>query len=251
MPGDLFLRLRSLLRSRAVEQELDDELRFHLEQQVDSYLRRGLPREEALRRARLEFGGLDQIKEAHRDARGIGLVSHAGRDLQHALRQFRRSPGFTALAVLCLGLGIGVNTSIFSVLNAVLFRPMPVQQPDRLVVVSRGQVSTFSYPAYRDFRDRSRTLSGLAASFPTESDLEVDSESTFVAAEAVSGNYSSVIGARTALGRWFTSDTDPVAVISFAAWQRHFSLSPDVLGRTVRSESQSYTVVGVASREFN
>ena len=217
-----------------------------------SYLRHGLSRDEAVRRARLEFGGLDQIKEAHRDARGIGLVSHVGRDLRHALRQFRRSPGFTALAVLCLGLGIGVNTSIFGVLNSVLFRPMPVQQPDRLVVVSRGQTSRRSpIRPIATFRDRSRTLSGLAASFPSESDLDVDGDSTFVAAETVSGNYSSVIGARTALGRWFTSDTDPVAVISYAAWQRHFNLSPDVLGRTVRSESQSYTVVGVAPREFN
>ena len=84
-------------------------------------------------------------------------------------------------AVLCLGLGIGVNTSIFGVLNAVLFRPMPVQQPDRLVVVSRGQAPTFSYPTYRDFRDRSRTLSGLAASFPTESDLDIDGDSSFIA----------------------------------------------------------------------
>jgi predicted permease len=153
--------------------------------------------------------------------------------------------------VLCLGLAIGVNTSIFGILNSVLFRPMPVQQPDRLVVISRGDVSTFSYPAYRDLRERSRTLSGLAASVPSESDLDVDGDSTFVAAETVSGNYSTVIGARTAIGRWFTSDTEPAAVISYAAWQRHFNLSPDAVGRTVRSESQSYTVVGIAAPEFS
>ena len=176
MLGDLILRLRSLLRGRVVEQELDDELRFHLQQQIDSYMRHGLSREDAVRRARLEFGGLDQIKEAHRDVRGIGVLSHLGRDLRHSFRQFRRSPGFTALAVLCLGLAIGVNTSIFGVLNSVLFRPMPVQQPDRLVVISRGDAATFSYPTYRDFRDRSRVLLGLAASMPSESDLEVDGE---------------------------------------------------------------------------
>ena len=99
MPGDLFFRLRSLFRRDAVESELDDELQFHLERLSDSYVRAGLSRDEAVRRARLEFGGLDQIKEAHRDARGIGFASHVGRDLRHALRQFRRSPGFTALAV--------------------------------------------------------------------------------------------------------------------------------------------------------
>jgi putative ABC transport system permease protein len=251
MPGDLFLRLRSLFRGRVVEQELDDELRFHLEQQIDSLMRDGLSRDNAVRRARLEFGGLDQIKEAHRDARGIGVISHLGRDVRHAIRQFGRSPGFTALAVLCLGLAIGVNTSIFGVLNSVLFRPMPVQQPDRLVVISRGDAATFSYPTYRDFRDRSRTLSGLAVSMPSESDLDVDGNSTFVAAETISSDYSSVIGARTAIGRWFTSETEPSTVISYAAWQRHFNLRPDILGQTVRSESQSYTVVGVAAPEFN
>ena len=251
MFGDLIIRVRSLLRGAAVEQELDDELRFHLEQQVNSYVRRGLSRGDAIRRARLEFGGLDQIKEAHRDVRGIGVLSHLGRDLRHAFRQFRRARGFTALAVLCLGLAIGVNTSIFGVLNSVLFRPMPVEQADRLIVISRGQAATFSYPTYRDFRDRTRTLSGLTASLPMESDLDIDGDSIFVAAEAVSGNYSQIIGARTVLGRWFTTDTEPVAVISYAVWQRSFNLSPDVLGRTVRSESQSYTVVGVAPREFN
>ena len=251
MLSDFRFRLRSLFRRGLVELELDDELRFHLERQIDFFVRQGLSPEEATRRARLELGGLDQIREAHRDARGISLFSHLGRDLRHALRQFRRAPGFTALAVLCLGLGIGANTSIFGVLNAVLFRPMPVQQPDRLVVVSRGQSATFSYPAYRDFRDRSRTLSAVAASFPAESDLDIDGDSTFVAAEAVSGNYASVIGAPTALGRWFTEDAEPLAVISYAVWQRYFNLRPDVLGKTVRSESQSYTVAGVAAREFN
>jgi putative ABC transport system permease protein len=251
MFGDLLLRLRSLLRGAIVEQELDEELRFHLEQQVDAYVRSGLSRDEAVRRARFEFGGLDQIKEAHRDARGVGVLTHFASDLRHGFRQFRRSPGFSALAVLCLGLAIGVNTSIFGVLNSVLLRPMPVAQPDRLIVVSRGNEAGFSYPVYRDFRDRSRTLSGLAASFPMESDLDVDGDGTFVAAEVISGDYGRVIGAQMALGRWFTSDTDPVAVISHAAWQRHFNLSPDILGRTVRSESQSYTIIGVAAPEFN
>jgi len=251
MLSDLLHRLRAFFRHDTVERELDEEVSFHLEQQVDVYLRAGLSRDEAVRRARLEFGGLDQIKEAHRDARGIGFLSHLGRDLHHGLRQFRRSPGFSALAVLCLGLAIGVNTSIFGVLNSVLLRPMPVQEPERLVVVSRNDTPTFSYPTYRDFRDRSRTLSGLTASMPSESDLDIDGNSTFVAQEAVSRNYSTVIGVRAALGRWFSSDVEPVAVISYAVWQRHFNLDPNVLGRTIRSESQSYSIAGVAPQEFN
>jgi predicted permease len=251
MLSDFRLRLRSLFRRSVLDRELDDELRFHLDRQIDFLVRGGLSPAEAARRARIELGGLDEIREAHRDARGISLFTHFGRDLRHALRQLRRAPAFTALAVLCLGLGIGVNTSIFGVLNAVLFRPMPIQQPERLVVLSRGQNATFSYPAYRHFRDRSGSLSGVAASFPTESDLDIEGNSTFVAAEAVSGNYASVIGASTVLGRWFTDDAQPVAVISYAVWQRHFNLRPDVLGSLVRSESQSYSVVGVAPREFN
>ncbi|HZL96347.1 MAG TPA: FtsX-like permease family protein, partial [Vicinamibacterales bacterium] len=251
MLTDLILRIRSLVRRPTVERELDDELRFHLEQQVEFYRRAGLSRDEAVRRATLEFGGLEQIKEEHRDARGIGVLSHIGRDLRHGLRQFRRSPGFSALAVLCLGLAIGVNTSIFGVLNSVLLRPMPVQQPERLIVVSRGEAALFSFPEYRDFRDRSGTLLGLTASAPWESDLEVDGNSTFIAAEAVSGNYSSIVGAQTVLGRWFSNDVEPVAVVSYAVWQRQFNFSPEILGQIVRSESQTYTIVGVAPREFN
>ena len=248
---DWIFRLRSLFQRQVVEQELDEELRFHLDQQIASYMSQGLTREEARRRARLEFGGLDQIKEEHRDARGVSVLAHLGRDLRHAVRQVGRAPGFTALAVLCLGLGIGVNTSIFGVLNAVLFRPMPVQDPERLIVLSRGPEADFSFPTYRDFRERSRTLAGLTASLPSESDLEIDGESQFVAAEAVSGNYAAVIGARTALGRWFTNDEEEAAVISYAIWQRRFGLDPSVIGQAVRSESQSYTIVGVAPSDYN
>ena len=154
------------------------------------------------------------------------------------------------LAVLCLGLGIGVNTAIFGVINSVLLRPMPVNDPDRLVLLSRGQNGTFSYPAYRDFQSRSRVLSGVAASFPMESDLEVDGESEFVTAESVSGNYADVIGVTPFLGRWFATETEPVAVISHAVWQRRFNASADVLGRRIGSESQAYTIVGVAPAEF-
>jgi putative ABC transport system permease protein len=250
MLADWMLRLRSLFTRSRVEQELDDELRFHLEQQVASYVRQGLAPEDAVRRARLEFGGLDQIKEAHRDARGISLVDHLGRDLQYAARQIRRSPGFAALAVLCLGLGIGANTAIFGVINSVMLRPMPVSEPERLIMVSRGESAPLSYAAYRDFQVRTRVLSGLAMTIPMESDLDVDGDSDFVAAEVVSASYPQVLGVKPALGRWFVDDREPVAVISHAVWERQFSLSPDVLGRIIRSESQSYTIAGVAPREF-
>jgi predicted permease len=251
MPIDWLLRLRSLFRQQRVEQELDEEMRFHLDRQIDAFLRQGLARDEAVRQATIAFGHLGAVREEHHDARGIAPLTHLVRDLRHALRQARRAPAFTALAVLCLGLGIGVNTSIFAVLNAAMFRSMAVQDPARLVVLSRSEAGTFSLPTYRAFAERSRTMSGLTAAMPSESDLDVNGESQFVASEAVLGNYGSVMGIRTSLGRWFVSNNEPAAVISYAVWKRRFDLSPDVLGRRVKSQSETYTIVGVADPEYS
>jgi hypothetical protein len=172
------------------------------------------------------------------------------RDVHYSLRQFARSPGFTFLAVLCLGLGIGVNASIFSVLNSLFLRPMPVIAPDRLVVLSRAGSPLLSYPDFRDFQDRTVILQGMTASFPTESSLEFDGLAHNAGAEAVSPSYSAVIGVRPFLGRWFESEDEESCVISYRAWQRFFAADPQVLGKRVRSETQWYTVVGVAPKEF-
>lgn len=172
------------------------------------------------------------------------------RDVLYSLRQFAKAPGFTFLALLCLGLGIGVNASIFSVLNSLFLRPMPVVAPDRLVVLSRGGGPLLSYPDFKDFRDRATTFEGMAASFPTESSLDFDGVAHNAAAEAVSANYPQVIGVRPFLGRWFQTEDEDACVISYRAWQRFFDLDPNVLGKRVRSETQWYTVVGVAPKEF-
>jgi len=229
---------------------LDAELRFHAERLIDRHVANGLSHDEALRRARLEMGGFDQLKEEHRDARGVRLLDDLANDLRYAVRQVKRSPGFAVLAVLCLGLGIGANTSIFSALNSVLFRPLPGADAGRLLMLSRGTSANFSYPDFQDLQARGRLLSGLTASFPMESDLDVDGASEFVAAEVVAANYGAVLGVAPALGRWFTSETEPVAVISHAVWQNRFGGSPNVLGRSIGSEAQSYTIVGVAPRAF-
>jgi putative ABC transport system permease protein len=178
------------------------------------------------------------------------LLEDLGTDLRYAVRQVKRSPGFALLAVLSLGLGIGANTSIFSALNSVLFRPLPGAVPGRLLMLSRGTSANFSHPDFQDLQARGRLLSGLTASFPMESDLEVDGVSEFVAAEVVAANYGEVLGVVPALGGWFASETEPVAVISHAVWQNRFGGSPNVLGRRIGSEAQSYTIVGVAPRAF-
>ena len=171
-------------------------------------------------------------------------------DIRLALRLFRKSPGFTFLAVLCLALGIGVNASIFSLLDFVYLRPLPVGNADRLVVLSRGGNATLSYAEYRGLAERSRSLAGLAASEPEESDLSFEGNAALIGAEPVSGSYAAVLGTRTLLGRWFNREDEPAAVIGYDAWQRLFHGDPHVLGKTVRSESHTYTVVGVAPPEF-
>lgn len=250
MLTDLAHRMRSMFRSRRVDAELNEEIRFHLDALTETHVRQGLPRSEAERQARLAFGGVDQVKEAHRDARGIAFADHLQRDVRQSFRQIRRTPGFAAVAILCLGLGIGVNTTIFSMVNAVMLRPLAVVDPERVVAITRGEETAWAYPVFEDLRERARTLDAMAMAFPMESDVEIDAESSFVTAEVVSGSYGDALGARLVLGRWFANDAEPAAVISFALWQRRFQQSPDVLGRQLRSESQSYTIVGVASPDF-
>ncbi len=250
MLTDLKLRLRSLFKRDVVERELDDELTFHLQQLTASFESQGMAHDEAARRARLALGGFDQIKEAHRDARGVHLVADLGRDLRYAVRQMRRAPAFAALAMICLGLGIGVNVAIFSVINAVVLRPLPVIDADRLIRISRGDQPVLTYANYQQLRDETRVLSGATVSFPMESDIDLNGESEFVVAEAVPANYGGVMGVALTLGRWPTDEAGTTAVISHSVWERRFNRDPAVLGRLIRSESQTYTIVGVAPREF-
>jgi macrolide transport system ATP-binding/permease protein len=243
-------RLHPLLRRSRAEADLDDELSFHLEMETRAGERRGMSRKDAERQARLALQGIQQTKERARETWPIAWATDLVQDFQYAVRQVNRSPGFAALAVLCLGLGIGANTSIFSALNSVLFRQLAVSDPDRLLMLSRGTGAFFSYPDFQDLQTRGRMLTNLTASLPMESDVEVDGVSDFVAAEVVTANYGAVLGVAPAVGRWFTSETEPVAVISHAVWQNRFGGSPDILGRTIASEAQSYTIVGVAPRAF-
>lgn len=134
MLNDLFLRLRSLLRREKVEEELDDELRFHQQQQAEKYMRAGMSREEAMRQVRLDFGGLEQVKEDCRDARGISFLESLAQDLRYGVRILAKSPLYTGIIVLTLAAGIGANTAIFTLVDAVMLRSIPVRNPQQLVV---------------------------------------------------------------------------------------------------------------------
>src|SRR5271165_3442529 len=168
MLSDLLYRLRALLHRNSVETELDDELRSHLEHETDKYVQSGLPLEEARRRARLRFGGLDHVKEECRDARGVNLIETTIQDLRYALRVLRRNPGFAATAILTLALGTGATTAIFSVVDGVMLKPLPFPEAGRLVrlksvIEATGHGGVASYPDFVDWSSRNHVFDSMAA----------------------------------------------------------------------------------------
>jgi predicted permease len=248
------LRLRSLIRRPKVEQELDAELRFHLEQQIEENLAAGMNPEEARYAASRTVGGLTRIKEECRDMRRINWIVDLGKDIRYALRILRRSPGFTAAAVLSLALGIGISTAVFSLINAVLLRALPVKDPDQLVVFNHR--NDFSYPMYVDLRDGNTVLSGLLCRFTIPASLSADGQTQRISAELVSGNYFQVLGVEALIGRTLTPEdarlpgAQPVAVLSNGFWRRRFGSDPGVVGKTIRLDGHPMTVVGITPAGF-
>jgi predicted permease len=271
--SDVSYRLRALFRRRAVEQELDDELRFHVERQAEEFERRGLPRAEALRQARLAFGGLEGTKDATRDTHGIAVIESRLQDLRYAVRVLGRQPAFTLTVILILGLGIGANTATFTVVNALLLRGLPVSRPETLVTIGdpgavgsawHGSPETHfvSYPLYEDIRDRTHVLSGLYAAGHLDADVVVrDANGHGSAIEhpsirLVTGNFFDLLGVPALLGRTFAVDDDrparaaPVAVISYGYWQRRFGGDRSAIGRDLIVNGAALTIVGVATQAF-
>jgi predicted permease len=177
-----------------------------------------------------------------------------GQDLKYGLRQLWSNPGFVAVAVLTLALGIGVNTSIFSLLNALMLRPLAVPDSGGMLGIYRGDGRPCSYPDFLDFQQRANAFSGLAADMNTESALDVGDSSEVILAEGVSYNYSAVLEIKPVLGRWFAAEDERAAgfpaVISYRTWQSRFGGDPHVIGKQVRLESQWYIVIGVAPKDF-
>ena len=252
-------------RRGITEKHLDAELRFHLEQQAADYVAAGMKLEEARRRARLEFGGLDQVKEECRDVGAAHILETFVQDVRYGLRQLRCGRGFTLIAVLTLALGIGANTAIFTLLDQVLLRLLPVKNPQQLVQLSmRGHVygsiwgdSTISYPMYRDFQEHNEVFSGMFCRYPTPVNLTYGGQAERVDAELVSGTYFSVLGVPAALGRTLTPNDDRVpsghrvVVLSYNYWKQHFGGDPAILEKTLTVNGHAMTVIGVAQAGFD
>ena len=260
MLSDLAIRLRALFRRGAVETELEHELSFHFDRQVEKYVQSGLPHDEARRRARLEFGAMDGVKEDCREARGVHFIETLRQDVHYGLRVLAKNPGFTVVAILTLALAIGATTSIFSVLYAVLLRPLPYQDAGRLMVLNEttpkvGTVSV-SYPNFLDWRVASRTFSQMVAVRHVGINLAGISQPERINGYAVSPAFLSMLGVRPFLGRDFyaaeeNAGTPPVLLLSFDLWQSHLGADPNAVGKTITLDGRTFTIVGVLPSNFH
>jgi putative ABC transport system permease protein len=255
MFADLMHRLRSLIRRRIVEQDLDDELGLHLERLVGRHIADGLPHDEAVRRARLEFGGLDQVKEDYRDALGTRVVDEVIRDLRVAVRSLRATPTVTLVATLSLALGIGANTAIFSLVDSLLLRALPVAAPQQLVTALNGS----SGATWEQIRQRAGLFGGALAWSGQRFEISGQSgEAAPLDGLYVSGEFFSTLGVRPILGRALVAADDvrgggaegPAAVISYGLWQRGYAGAPAVLGQSLVLEHVPFTIVGVTPPQF-
>ena len=276
----MFARIRSWMKAlvgrRHLERDMSDELSFHVQARADDWVRTGLPREEALRRARIEFGGVERFKEDCRQARGLRLIDEISADLRYGFRQLRRAPTFSAVAIVTLALAIGANTAIFSLVDAVLVKTLPVHRPEDLRELEwtarRASFSTwyngdsrevgnervatsFAYVVYCALRDRTTAFDDVFAFASGEVNFTVGGSARLATAQIVSGNFFRGLRLPMLAGRPMTPDDDrpgapAVAVLSHGFWQRAFGGDPAVLGKTFVASGTPVVVVGIASASF-
>lgn len=272
---DFSLRLRALFFRRRMDEELREELQFHIDMQARKNQRTESNGIEAERQARLQFGSVVRAAEECREERGISSIEIAATDLRFALRMLRKFPGFAAVAILTLALGIGANTAIFSVINSVLLSNLPVKDPQQLVFLTNpdeqgleigfgdGNRDFVTYTEFQQLERNNQVFSGLVAASNFTSRFPVELQNSGSAANGapahvslISGSYFSVLGVTPILGRAFGPEVDtlrdanPVAVISYAFWRDRFGGAGDVIGRRIRILNTSYAVVGVAPPQF-
>src|SRR5688500_1727165 len=258
----LVMWLRGLTAKRAVESELDEEMRVHLDMEADKLARRGASPDEARRRARLAFGSVEQHKEAMREGRGVRVVERAAFDLRLALRQLRKTPGFTIAAVLTLALGIGGNAAVFGVVNGVLLRPLAYPEPDRLVAIghrtSGGDLperlpsASAAYTAY----EGNRSFEAMALYTTWQGSLAGGTGSPdWVDVVTATRSLFDVLRIPPALGRTFSPEEDRpggprVAVLSHGLWRRRFGGDSAIIGRTIVLDGTTRGIVGVMPAGF-
>jgi putative ABC transport system permease protein len=254
----LRLRLRALFLRSRVENELDEELRFHLEREIKENVARGMSPEEARYAAIRSFGGVERVKEESRDVRGVRFLEEFWQDLRYGARALLKNPGFTAVAVIALGLGIGANSAIFSVANSLLLRPLPFKDPDKLVQVwetdlKRGNNSmSAAYPNFADWRNQNQVFERIAAYSDRTFNLTGGAEPERIQGAIISPDFFPLLGVKPLLGRVLLPEEDhpnkvSSVVMSERLWRRRFNADPQVIGRTIKLDSESCTVVGVVA----
>lgn len=244
---------------RRKQSDFEEEIRAHLALEVDRLQEDGLNREAAEAAARRGFGNVAAAQERFYESSRWLWLEHLKRDIAYAVRVLSRSPGFTLVAVVSLALGIGANAFVFSVVNALVLRPLPIEKPEQVVFLQGGGSDrpTHSFPNYRDFRDRSQSFSGLVAYRTTVMELETHDRAERIWGFLATGNYFDVLGIRPAIGRFFRQEDDlhpgasPYAVLSYNCWQGRFAGDPEIVGKTIRINRQPFTVLGVAPSDFH
>jgi predicted permease len=257
---ELLFRLQSLFRRRKIESGLSEEIESHLQLATEANIATGMSPHEARHAALREFGGVEQIKEHYRDQRGFRWADELHGDIRFAMRSLRKSPGFTAVAVLTLALGSGACTAIFSVVNGVLLRPLDYPEPERLVVLREQQLPGFrefslSPPNYRDWEDELKSFERIAAYAGAALNLTGSGEPQRLNAVRATGHYFDVFRIRPTLGRTFLPDDDipgkdKVVVLSHPFWQRVYGGEAGAVGRTLQLNGEPYTVIGIAPPGF-
>src|SRR5271168_2456674 len=264
--GDMNLtRFRSwlkwMVKGQRLESEMETEVRFHIESRAADLVRKGLSQQQAMRQARIEFGGIESHKDAVRASLGVRWWRELASDLRYGSRLLRKNPGFTAVAILTLALGVGANTAIFSIVNAVLLHSLPYRDPDRLVRVFFNEPGLglrdvqFSKPEMDDLQTRAGVFEDVTPIFEGSENLTGTKQPERV--EGVNGSFSyfSMLGVIPQIGRLFAPQDfalgfATVAVISDGLWHRSYGADPNVLGRTIRLDNDPFTIIGVLPRGF-
>lgn len=249
------LRLRSLFRRAAVERDLDDELRFHIEQQVEQNVARGMSPAEARAAALAAMGGVERQKDDIRDTRRVEVLTNLVRDVRHAWRSLRANPGYAFVAILTLTLGIGANTAIFSAVHGVLMKDLPYNDPRRLVTVGYGRGSTVAAGVFLDWKGATRSFSQMGVEEYWTPNLTGTDRPEHLTAVRISPSMFPLLGVAPLHGRTFLADEDQpgrehVVVIGWSFWRTRFAGDPGAIGRTLRLDGESYRIVGIMPRGF-